>query len=328
MNQSSGQLGGNTGKNPEAELEVPKVFKIEKTEGSSIFGNSVPPEVAVAPTPIQTASGEDSLIVLSNTTQTPRESGINIITEAVSTPTADMVMTTPVQEVTSTPNPLMDVIQNSPAVNTPATSDMPLFTEPSSMSTDSLFGNLSDTSMPVQEPIKTEVTQSVPEESVFLTPLIEIAEPVESPIETPVIQAETPENIADEVDVSDKTPEVKAFFHPTDFIQKSIAEIDTMIDAIEKEHTEKMNEAESYKLKKEEFTKLEEKAYIEAGKMDEETAHALHMKKLLLSELPENKKKPEKNSHVETTLTGMAVVNTVEQTIEAPKHHTKAKLAA
>lgn len=329
--QSSWQSWGTTGKDPESELVVPQVFKIEKTEGSSIFGNNTPPaEVSITSTPIQTASGEDSLIILSNNSDTSTQSPLQMTNDVI----APVISTeTPLITVEASSNSLMDMIQDqAPETTTPIsettiamTDTTPIDPAPSlsTPSNDAIFGNFADFMTPPGELANSSVVPTVAqEEPILASPLIETAPIVEMPVE----------NLTESVDeIVTQTPvesSENSFFHPTEFIQKSITEIDTMIANIDQKHETKITEAEGYKAEKKRFTELEKMAYAEAETMDEEKDHALHMKELLLNELPENKKNTEKNSHVETTLTGMAVVNTVEKTIESPKHHTKAKLAA
>ena len=322
-----------SGRDPESELEVPQVFKIEKTEGSSIFGNNTPPpEVVTTPTPIQTASGEDSLIIMSNNNTIQVQEPVQTITD---TPSPVTVTENSLIETGTTSSPLIDIIQDQtpevaisvPEVTTPISNESIIDPTPTSPNTtnDAIFGNFADFMTPPGELANPSVTQAVTQEEAISAPsLIETAPVVEMPIENQTETAIVEEGIEEK---SWATSE-NSFFHPTEFIQKSISEIDTMIANIDQKHEKKIIEAEGYKAEKKRFTKLEEIAYTEAETMDEEKDHALHMKELLLNELPENKKKTEKNSHVETTLTGMAVVNTVEQTMEAPKHRTKTKLAA
>lgn len=329
--QSSWQSWGTTGKDPESELEVPQIFKIEKTEGSSIFGNNTPPpEVTVTSTPIQTVNGEDSLIILSNSGDLPPQSPVQMTSDVIPPVT---VIETPVIAVEASSNSLMDIIQDQTPETTTSTPEATVsitdttFIDPtpipSTPSNDAIFGNFADFMTPPAELATSSGAPTVAqEETISTSPLIEAAPIVEIPVEN------LTESVNETITKTTVETSENSFFHPIEFIQKSIAEIDTMIANIDQKHEKKIIEAEGYKAEKKKFTEHEKIAYAEAETMNEEKDHALHMKQLLLNELPENKQKSEKNSHVETTLTGIAVVNTVEKTIESPKHHTKAKLAA
>lgn len=320
--QASGGGQPSTG-NPQRDDTSPIV--IQKSEETSVFGNmSATQEVPATPTtPTATPSGMDSLIIVSSepeatpapTTSPLIESPTAITTEAVMTPEVTLV---------------------EPAV-----------AEVGTPINDSLFGDFSTPSNEgegVTPETVTPESSNVIEEAPVMSSLFETLETptseVETPSEeilsseevsTPVTQINFEEVVApttsvqepEEVVSEELVTEVPVFFHPTDFIQKSIADIDTMISNIDEKHEAKISEAEGYKAEKKRFTELEKTAYAEASVMDEEKDHALHMRKLLVSELPENK-----GSHIEASLTGIAVASTVEKTIDKPRHHAKVKAAA
>lgn len=79
-----------------------------------------------------------------------------------------------------------------------------------------------------------------------------------------------------------------------------------MIVNIDKRHTAKEIEEESYRIEKLRFTELEKNAHTEKIIMDKERGHALHMRKILETELERdaNNKLPESNdeNHVVSTL--------------------------
>jgi hypothetical protein len=93
------------------------------------------------------------------------------------------------------------------------------------------------------------------------------------------------------------------FSTPRDFIEQSIANIDVMLGNIDKRHTAKEVEEESYRIEKLRFTDLEKNAHTEKIIMDKERDHALHMRKILETELERDtaNKNPE-STHVESTL--------------------------
>lgn len=76
-----------------------------------------------------------------------------------------------------------------------------------------------------------------------------------------------------------------AFTNPQEFIEKSLESIDTMIAKIDEKHETKIGEAEGYGKEKDRYTLLEKAAYEEASTMDDEKAHAIHMREILEKEL-------------------------------------------
>ena len=136
--------------------------------------------------------------------------------------------------------------------------------------------------------------------------------------------------------------------HPKEFIEKSLENIDSMIADIDTAHESKISEAEGYGKEKEHFAELETHAYEEASALDEEKSQALHVRELLEKELGGKKKEEDLfdfpaplsteeaqvhteeqtdtpvlqedaiiSGSVETTLTNLAVQNTVTETIES-----------
>jgi hypothetical protein len=93
------------------------------------------------------------------------------------------------------------------------------------------------------------------------------------------------------------------FATPRDFIEKSIANIDVMLGNIDKRHTAKEIEEESYRIEKLRFTDLERNAHTEKIIMDKERDHALHMRNILETELERDTANRNTGStHVESTL--------------------------
>lgn len=148
----------------------------------------------------------------------------------------------------------------------------------------------------------------------------------------------------------------KKILHPQEFLKNSIADIDSMIAELDTTHDAKIQEAEGYGKEKEHFASLEESAYDEAKDLDAEKSQALHVRELLEKELstaenatpiaehlgdiaedavknnvevaPIEESYFEKESSevvagsVETTLTNLAVQNTVTETMEAKTEET------
>ncbi len=75
------------------------------------------------------------------------------------------------------------------------------------------------------------------------------------------------------------------FSHPKEFIESSIAEIDSMILSIQMAHTAKIKEAEAYGTEKDHQANLETEAYEAAKIMEEEEQHAERMREILTKEL-------------------------------------------
>ena len=99
------------------------------------------------------------------------------------------------------------------------------------------------------------------------------------------------ESPTEEVSERESTSEIpvekkeERMIHPRDFIEKSIADIDMMITDIDTAHESKIHEAEEYGEEKDRIAALEKDAYREAGILDEERSHALHVRTLLSWEL-------------------------------------------
>lgn len=110
--------------------------------------------------------------------------------------------------------------------------------------------------------------------------------------------------------------------HLREFLSKSIENVDTMVADIDTTHAAKVQEAEWYKKEKERFAELEENTYAEIARLDSEKSQTLHVRELLEAELSGNPKmKTDSDSEksqntVETTLTNIAVQNTVTETIK------------
>lgn len=117
------------------------------------------------------------------------------------------------------------------------------------------------------------------------------------------------------------------FSHPHEFIEMSLEKVRAMILSINKRHDAKLEEALGYKTEKEKYASLEEATYEEAEKLIWEREHAESMESYFQSQLeklspkqaPVTEQAPPAalpSSSVETTLTGLAVQNTVTEVVE------------
>ncbi len=199
-----------------------------------------------------------------------------------------------------------------------------------------------------------ELTLTHEESSIMTTPSTPIAESVALPVETNTevsplfafgsIESEKTENAIKPSEVARSTESVppatvtegsvlsgQKIFHPKEFIEKSITDIDVMIGEIDQAHDAKIQEAEWYGNEKKHFAELEKATYGEARTLDDEKSHALHVRNLLEGELGKGLDALQKNhtsASVETAMTGIAVQNTVTETMESKKEvHKKPHLA-
>lgn len=138
---------------------------------------------------------------------------------------------------------------------------------------------LSDAALaPVAEAtVEASVTETIetPTSSDLFAQLTDTTETVTTP------EAET----VTESPLFGETPAVSTgFANPQEFIEKSLEGIGTMIANIDKKHDAKIVEAEGYGKEKDRYTLLEKTAYEEASSMDDEKAHAVHMREILENE--------------------------------------------
>jgi hypothetical protein len=112
------------------------------------------------------------------------------------------------------------------------------------------------------------------------------------------------------------------------FIQDSLNKIELMLEAIHKRHASKIDEALGYKSEKERFADLEKQAYKDADSMNSEIDHTERMKSYFTKELKHATEKDNQTiqiESVETTLTTLAVKNTVEWVTEKKDVQKRAK---
>lgn len=109
------------------------------------------------------------------------------------------------------------------------------------------------------------------------------AAPAPAPMVAPA--APTPE-APSQSNIANTSPmSASSYATPREFIEKSLDNIDTMLETIDSRHTAKMTEAEGYRMEKMRFAELEKNAYAEAEVMDRERDHTLRMKAIFEREL-------------------------------------------
>lgn len=107
-----------------------------------------------------------------------------------------------------------------------------------------------------------------------------------APAATPAVTTSLDASTAD-LTSSSVTPMTPAsnYATPREFIEKSLENIDVMLETIDGRHSSKMTEAEWYRMEKMRFAELEKNAYAEAEIMDRERDHTLRMKSIFEREL-------------------------------------------
>ena len=285
----------------------------EADTSSILISPSTPLTEVVSPM-METASSQDapmivesvssSIIIPTPITPIPAIPTASPVVEAVSIPTVasiePMIMTTPVQPmIASQPIP---VINPEPVVAPTPVAQV----APTPVVTNSIF----DSIMGNTEPAPTLIHQEIPAPAVAETPMAPTSTPVPvafvpTPTSTPTPQAPI------------QTAATHNFTTPREFIEKSIVNIDNMLVNIDSRHSAKEIEEESYRIEKLRYTDLEKNAHTEKIIMDKERDHAIHMRKILETELERDtaNKAIEENStnHVESTLTEIGTEHPVHR---------------
>jgi hypothetical protein len=129
----------------------------------------------------------------------------------------------------------------------------------------------------IETPVEASVTESVesPTSSDLFAQLTDTTE---------VVTAPEQEAITENPLFSEAPVVTTGFANPEEFIEKSLEGIDIMIANIDKKHDAKIAEAEGYGKEKDRYTLLEKTAYEEASSMDNEKAHAVHVREILENE--------------------------------------------
>lgn len=97
-------------------------------------------------------------------------------------------------------------------------------------------------------------------------------------------------------------PVASNYATPREFIEKSIDNLDVMLETIDDRHTAKMTEAEWYRMEKMRFAELEKNAYAEAEIMDRERDHTVRMKSIFEKELETDEANRNKKTVAHTEL--------------------------
>lgn len=219
----------------------------------------------------------------------------NTVAEMIPTPVASIespvIDPTPAAVETivpQTPTPLTEMFESTP---TPAPTPVPevaTVTTPAPVVSNS--GSIFDSIMAAEPTI---------------TPIVEAPAPIISNTETPITPAPMNEVINS----------THNFSTPREFIEKSLANIDVMIGNIDTRHTAKETEELGYKMEKLRFTELEKTAHTEKLIMDKEREHAMHMRKILETELKKDEENKKQVTSVESTLEDIGAKHPVH------KHH-------
>jgi hypothetical protein len=298
---------------------------IQKSSPETVFGAETEARsaaIANAPSiePTVHAEADTSSILVSAPVTTPiqtiSESSFDSIT--IETPmihSAEVIHTVEPVSMMPTPPPTTStpqvIVEAAPVINTSLATEVPQAVEvaPVNPINNSIFDSIMGWSeTKVQEAKTLDSIVSVPD-TVIASPVVEALAP------TPVIEATdtpiapVPQVVSLSMSPSPVTPTPTSmasshdFSTPRDFIEQSITNIDVMLGNIDKRHTAKEVEEESYRIEKLRFTDLEKNAHTEKIIMDKEKDHVLHMRKILETELERDtaNKNPEP-THVESTL--------------------------
>jgi hypothetical protein len=199
-----------------------------------------------------------------------------IVTPTVEAPPAPSAVQSeniaPTPQVSSTP------IQSSPVAASPLPQTIPQEDALQIPAGPSLFDHImredevvAPTPLPVQETAPTAPT--APVESVWVPAKENIATQTTAP--TPEI---SPSPVS-------PMPVASNYATPREFIEKSIENLDEMLETIDDRHSAKMTEAEWYRMEKMRFAELEKNAYAEAEIMDRERDHTVRMRSIFEKEL-------------------------------------------
>lgn len=220
-----------------------------------------------------------------------------------------LIVSTPVQTapmIAPQPTPIINFEPIAPVAPTPM-----IQPAPTPAVTNSIFDSIMGNTEPAPSMIHPEA--SMP--SVAEVPLATVTIAESAPVPAPAAFVPTPAPVAAFVptppstpvpQISTQTAATHNFSTPREFIEKSIANIDNMLVNIDSRHSAKEIEEESYRIEKLRFTDLEKNAHTEKIIMDKERDHAIHMRKILETELERDKANKEieeaSANHVESTL--------------------------
>jgi hypothetical protein len=328
----SSQSSGSTGNPPVQDPLTQAGIKIEKTEETLLQTTPVFQNTTQAPATQETMPIQSPVTILNPAEQNMRaeEDASSILINATPATTVSPELYSPVPETIQTVKseeteinpPLqgdMQMLSNSPILGNSSQMESVIPTAPSTESIasqeDPMWLNsilwLWETTQEASTNIATEEGQQIQEE--VTSPIAAIIEDVYS---EKVDQTEEKEIIEN------------SFTDPTSFIQDSLTKIDLMLQAMHAKHDAKLNEASGYKSEKERFAELEAQAYRDAESMTAEMDHAERMKNYFTKELKHTSEKENTGNpveSVETTLTTLAVKNSVEWVTEKKEAQKRAK---
>ncbi len=271
------------------------------------------------------AEADTSSILISTPAPVQAETMLNIAPElVVSTPVKiESVSMTSVPEQVS-PTSVTPMISSVASVETlPVASESMIASNPTLLIVDQSVSNIDTVAPMAQAESAPVVTNSIfdsimspPEAVVTPTPQVVVPAPIVAATETPV----TPVPVMAAPVVFSSTHN---FSTPREFIEKNLANIDTMIVNIAARHNAKEIEEEGYKTEKLRFTELERSAHTEKIIMDKERDHAIHMKKILETELERDKAnkatEETRTNHVESTLTEIGTEHPIHRHVTHKK---------
>lgn len=304
-------------------------IKIEKTEEiplqtEPVFSNTYnEPKMDPNPAAISGATAEDGNALLVGVVETPVAStDVPLTVEATPIASPVVVSETPLQE-----NSSINLLSLETETQVVSDNDALI-----SLSTPVQVTEIQENNWGLLSLTEnTETREEAPTIAETPSSPISFAQP-ETVSETliPVIEEEAKEEVISLVSQEEAKAEPSAipvFSDPTSFITDSLAKIEIMLQAMQDKHNAKLVEADGYKSEKERFAELENQAYRDAESMTAEMDHAERMKSYFTKELKHTEEKKHKptESTVETTLTTLAVKNTVEWVTEKSEVHKDAK---
>lgn len=302
----SGVSGGTATTGGTSSVQPPQddaTIIIQKSSEETVFGAETESQAidamnAPAVSPVIHAEEDTSSILVSAPTQITESAALtpsNTVAEMMPTPVAPIespvidVIPAAVENVaTQAPTPLTEMFEHTPAPTPAAVPEVAAIATPAPITSNS--GSIFDSIM---------AAETTP------APIVEAPAPVTWNIETPITPAPMNEVITS----------THNFSTPREFIEKSLANIDVMLGNIDTRHAAKETEELGYKMEKLRYTELEKTAHTEKLIMDKEREHAMHMRKILETELKKDEENKKQVTSVESTLEDIGAKHPVH------KHH-------
>lgn len=332
LSDQSGWQSGTQGWGQPQQTDTTGTIFIQKSSEEVVFGpksEALSIEKANAPSPMPTvhAEADTSSILISTPAPIQAETMLNIAPAIVATPVMieSVSMTNlPEQASSASVTPLISSVtlvdiaplaiapNEAMIISTPA----PLIVNQSVPSIDAVAPIAQTASAPIVTNSIFDSIMSPPEVVAMPIPQVVVPAPVVAATEVPAAPA--PVMAAPVVFSSTHN-----FSTPREFIEKNLVNIDTMIVNIDARHNAKEIEEEGYKMEKLRFTELERSAHTEKIIMDKERDHAIHMKKILETELERDKAnkatEETRTNHVESTLTEIGTEHPIHRHVTHKK---------